>query len=214
VIGYAGRAVPWRLVSAGCAAVSALMAIVAAWPKTMWPLQGTAIGLLAGVAAWSLDESAAAVVDTLPRPLWWRTAARASAAVPLAVTWAACVLVPRDRLPPHTALFLIQGFAALLFAIAFVTWRRAHQQAVPGTRFASVSIPVAAMLALVRPLPAQFPIFPVWPPEKWALSLAIWATLAACSAVALAGTLLDARGRALQTGGGKAGPSAVPTPRC
>ena len=32
----------------------------------MWPLQGIAVGLLAGVAGFAYDEPAAAVVDTLP----------------------------------------------------------------------------------------------------------------------------------------------------
>jgi hypothetical protein len=169
------------------------MTMVAAWPQTMWPLQGTAIGLIAGGAAWSLDETAAAVVDTLPRPLRWRTAARAIAVVPLARTWVACVLVPRDRLPAHTGLFLLEGLAALLFAVAFVTWRRARGDAVPGARFASVMIPVAAMLALVRPLPDRLPLFPAWPGEQWTLSLVIWSTLAVGSATLLAMTLSEAR---------------------
>lgn len=192
MIRYAARAVPWTLVLAGCALTPALMTIVAAWPETMWPLQGTAIGLLAGVAAWSMDETAAAVVDTLPRPLPWRTVARATAIVPLALTWGGCVLIPRDRLPPHTELFLLQGLAALLFAVAFATWRRARGNAVPGTRFASFVIPVAAMLALVRPLPDRVPLFPVWTNEHWTLSLAIWTTLAVGSAALLAMTLWEA----------------------
>ena len=82
MIAYAARAVPWRLVLAGCLVTTALMAIVAVSPDTMWPLQGTAIGLLAGLAAWSMDETAAPLVDALPRPLAWRTAARALGIVP------------------------------------------------------------------------------------------------------------------------------------
>jgi hypothetical protein len=192
MIRYAARAVPWPLVLASCMLTAALMAMVAAWPRTMWPLQGTAIGLIAGTAAWSLDETAAAVVDTLPRSLRWRTAARAIAVVPLALTWVGCVLVPGSRLPPHTGLFLLQGIAALLFALAFVTWRRARGEAVPGTRFASIVIPVAAMLALMRPLPDRLALFPAWPGEQWTLSLAIWGTLAVGSAALLAMTLSGA----------------------
>lgn len=70
MIRHAARAVPWGLVAVACVLVPVLMAITSAWPEVMWPLQGTAIGLLAAVAAWSMDERAAAVVDTLPRPLW------------------------------------------------------------------------------------------------------------------------------------------------
>ena len=162
------------------------MALVAAWPEVVWPLQGAAVGLLAGAAAWSMDETAAAVVDTLPRPLWWRTAARAAAVVPLALVWTGCVLVAGDRLPPHSELFLLQGFAAVLCAVAFVTWRRAHGEAAPGARVAAGAIAVATALALLRPLPEHLPLFPVWAYEEWDLSLAIWSALAAASAVLLA----------------------------
>jgi hypothetical protein len=186
VIRFAARSVPWPLVLLSCAFTAALMAMAASWPRVMWPLQGIAIGLIAGAAAWSMDETAAAVVDTLPRPLWWRTGARAVAVVPLGLVWAGCVLIPGDRLPPHRELFLLQGFAALLFAVACVTWRRARGQAGPGTQFASFVIPVAALLALARPFPERLPLFPVWPGEAWTLSLGIWSTLAGGSAALLA----------------------------
>jgi hypothetical protein len=167
------------------------MAMVAAWPRVMWPLQGTAIGLLAGTAAWSMDERAAAVVDSLPRPLRWRTASRGLATVPLALTWSACVLLPAGRLPPHTKLFLVQGLAALLFAVALVTMRRAHGHAEPGARFAALVIPATALFALARPIPQRLPLFPIWPSERWELSLALWSTLALASAGALvAGVIL------------------------
>jgi hypothetical protein len=186
VIRFAARAVPWPLVLLSCALTAALMAMAAAWPRIMWPLQGTAVALLAGAAAWSMDETAAAVVDTLPRPLWWRTAARAIAVVPLGLVWAMCVVIPGDRLPPHGELFLLQGLAALLFAVAFVTWRRARGHAGPGAQFASFVIPAVAFLALARPFPDRLPLFPVWPGEAWTLSLGIWSTLAVASAALLA----------------------------
>jgi hypothetical protein len=193
VIRYAARAVPWPLVLTTCAVVAALMALVAAWPEVVWPLQGAAVGLLAGAAAWSMDETAAAVVDTLPRPLWWRTAARTAAVVPLALVWSGCVLIAGDRLPPHSDLFLLQGFAAVIVAVAFVTWRRAHGEAAPGDRVAPAAIAAAVALALIRPFPDRVPLFPVWAYEEWGLSLAIWSALAAASAVLLAISLRPAR---------------------
>ena len=162
------------------------MAMVAAWPEVVWPLEGAAVGLLAGAAAWSMDETAAAVVDALPRPLWWRTAARAAAVVPLALVWTGSVLIAGDRLPPHGELFLLQGFTAVLAAVAFVTWRRAQGEAVPGARVGSAAIAVAVALALIRPFPDRAPMFPVWAYEEWDLSLAIWGALAAAAAVLLA----------------------------
>jgi hypothetical protein len=188
---YAARGVSWQLVLAGCAAIAMVMAVVAVAPDVMWPLQGAALGLLAAMAAWTLDEVAAPLVDTLPRPLWWRTAARALAVVPLALTWTGCVLLLRHRLPPHPELFLLQGFAALLLAVAFVTWRRARGDAVPGTRFASAVVPVAAMIALIRPVSDRVPVFPIWAYENWDRSRTIWCALAAGSAVLLAFALWD-----------------------
>ncbi len=186
MIRYAARAVPWPHVLASCVLTVPLMAMVAAWPETVWPLQGAAVGLLAGAAAWSMDETAAAVVDSLPRPLWWRTAARTAAVVPLMLVWGGCVLVAGDRLPPHSELFLLQGFAAMLCAVAYVTWRRAHGEAAPGARVASGAIAAATAFALLRPLPDLLPLFPVWAYEQWELSLAIWSALAVAAAVLLA----------------------------
>jgi len=193
VIRYAARAVPWPLVAAVCALAPVLMAIVAAWPESMWPLQGATIGLLAAAAAWSMDESAAAVVDSLPRSLRWRTAARATAVVPLALTWAGCILVAGDRLPPHAGVFLLQGAAALLFAVAVATWRRAGGSATPGMRLGSATVGIAAVVALVRPLPDALPLFPIWDFEAWTRSLVLWSGLAAGSAVLLAAALADRR---------------------
>jgi hypothetical protein len=187
VIRYAARAVPWRLVATNCALVTAMMAMVATWPRVMWPLEGTAVGLLAGTAAWSMDERAAAIVDSLPRPLQWRTAARSLALVPLAGTWSACVLLAARRLPPHTVLFLIQGLAGLLFAVGFVTVERADGRAEPGARFAAIAIPASALFALARPIPQVLPLFPIWPSERWDLSLVLWSTLAVTSAFVLLG---------------------------
>lgn len=188
---YAARAVPWALVLASCVVAAVLMALVAAWPDSVWPLQGATVGLLAGATAWSLDETAAAIVDTLPRPLRWRTMARTLAAGPLALTWAGSVLVAGDRLPPHPALLIGQGLAAVLFAEAFVTWRRARGSAAPGTRFASVVIVTTAMLALLRPLPDHLPLFPIWSYEPWSRSLTFWSALAVGSAALLVATLRD-----------------------
>jgi hypothetical protein len=189
VIRYAARAVPWPLIATCCGLLAAMMAMVAAWPGVMWPLEGTAIGLLAGAAAWSMDERAAAVVDSLPRPLRWRTASRSLALLPLALTWTACVLLPEKRLPPHTDLFLLQGLAAVLFALALVTVKRADGQAEPGSRFAAIAIPATVLFALARPIPRLLPLFPIWPSERWNLSFVLWSTLALASVVILAAGL-------------------------
>jgi hypothetical protein len=195
VIRYAARAVPWGLVALACALVPALMAITAAQPETMWPLQGMAVGLLVAAAAWSMDERAAAVVDTLPRSLAWRTGARAAAALPLAGVWIAAVVVADDRLPDHRALFVQQGLAGLLLGVAVATWRRDRGEAVPGQAIAPAALGLIATLALVRPFPDRLPLFPLWDGEAWRLSAALWWGLAVVAAILLAWSLAGPRRR-------------------
>jgi hypothetical protein len=171
---HAARAVPWRIVGAASLLVPALVALAAVRPEALWPLQGVAVGLLAAVVAWSMDERAAAVVDTLPRALWWRTVARAVVVVPLGAVWVAGLHVAGDRFPDHTALFVLQGVAALAAGAAFATWRRAGGAATPGLVVAPTIVVATAVLALVRPVPERLPLFPIWDFEEWALSAAIW----------------------------------------
>lgn len=187
---YALWAVPWPLVAVCCVVVPCLMAVTAAWPDVVWPLQGTAVGLLAAAAAWSMDERAAAVVDAMPRGLAWRTAARSAAVVPLSVVWTVSVVVAGDRLPDHTSLFVVQGLAALVAGVAVATARRAAGVATPGLVLAPAVLAAVAMLALVRPMPERIPLFPLWEDqEAWARSAAIWWTALAASALLLAAAL-------------------------
>jgi hypothetical protein len=195
MIRYAARAVPWSVVLAACVATPILLAIVATWMRLTWPLQGIAIGLLAATAAWCMDEAAASVVDTLPRSLRWRTAARALALAPLLATWTACILVAGDRLPPHQHLFLLQGAAALAAATAFATWRRARGRATPGLAMGAAILPCATALALLRPFDETLPVFPVWPGEDWTRSTLLWGALATSAVVLLASTLRGRGGR-------------------
>lgn len=183
---YAARAVPWLLAGAGGAMIVGLMALVGRWPWVMWPLEGTALGLLAGVVAWANDERCAAIVDTLPRSLRWRTLARSVVVALMLAVWIACLLAQRHRLPPHLPLFALQGLAAAAVALAVTVWRRAAGSAEPGRTFASVIIPTSAALALIRPAARRLPLFPIWPGEDWARSTAIWTTVFGASLVVLA----------------------------
>jgi len=61
-------------------------------------LQGCAVGLLTGAAAWCFDEPAAAVVDTAPRSLLWRTGARADGLLFLLVWWGLTVALSHPDL--------------------------------------------------------------------------------------------------------------------
>jgi len=189
MIRHAARAVPWGTVALACAAVPGLVAILLLDPDRMWPLQGIAVGVLAAAAAWAMDERAAAVVDTLPRSLGWRTAARALAAVPLAAVWAGSLIVAAGSLPDHAGLFLRQGVAAVLLGVAVATWRRSRGAATPGSTAGPAALGVVAVLALTRPFHAHAPLFPAWEGEDWARSGAIWWGLLVAGAALLAWSL-------------------------
>ncbi|MFG2040675.1 hypothetical protein [Dactylosporangium sp. NPDC048998] len=187
---YVVQAVPWRLTIVATGIVVGLMTLVARWPAVMWPLQGTALGLIAGITAWAADEPAAQVVDTLPRPLWWRITARA-AVVPLALgTWIACLLAARSRLPDHFWFFVLQAAGMVGLALAVTTWRRGRGVAEPGRPFAAIVVPTATAVALARPFTRQLPVFPVWPSEDWHTSRVVWVAVTAGSFAILAAALI------------------------
>jgi hypothetical protein len=185
VIGYAARVLPWRLTLTSCTIIAGLMSLVAAWPWVMWPLQGTSVGVIAGAVAWAMDERAAAVVDTLPRSLRWRTAARGLIVVPLLGLWIVVLVLMRDRVPAHLDLFIMQGAAAVAVALAFTVWRRTNAVAEPGRSFAALALAATTALALVRPLSRGLPLFPLWPSDNWPLSYAVWLTVLTGSLAAL-----------------------------
>ena len=157
---HAARGVPWSLVAATALLVLGLLALVRYDPWTLWPLQGTAVGLLAGAVGWCLDEPAAAVVDPAPRGLAWRTIARALGVAVLLAAWSGGVWWARDELFGHPWAVLGQGLAATAVTTAWVTWRRACGEACPGQRWALTVVPVTTAWALVRPLPSHLPVFP------------------------------------------------------
>jgi hypothetical protein len=197
VIRYSARAISWPLTGIGCTLVAGLMSLVGAWPYIMWPLQGTALGVVAGTVSWSMDERCADLVDTLPRPLWWRTAARSIVAVPVLSVWVCCQLIARTRIPQHLGLFVVQGFGMTLAALALATWLRSTGMAQPGRQSAAIVIPTAAVVALARPVIRWLPIFPVWSFDNWALSRTLWTIVCAASATLLLLALAtDGRDRA------------------
>src|SRR5215218_9141615 len=116
---YAARAVPWLRVSLAAGLVVLLMELVRWDPWVLWPLEGTAVGLLAGAAAWCFDETAAAVADTSPRGLAWRAAARSPAVLLLILAWAfAAARLGNDATFGHLDAVRVQGLAAIAIGAA------------------------------------------------------------------------------------------------
>jgi hypothetical protein len=197
VLRYAARAVPWTQVALAAGLVLVLMDVVRRWPWTMWPLEGTAVGLLAGAAAWCFDEPSAAVVDSAPRSLLWRTTARSGGVVLLLAAWAAAVFIARDSLFGHPWEVAFQGVAAVLAVVAYTIWRRAGGDPNPGLQAALMVVPVATAWALIRPFSEALPVFPYADGSTdfgdWGVSLAGWAVVAGCGVVLLAAALTDVR---------------------
>jgi hypothetical protein len=178
---YGRAATSWAMLGTTMALTVGLLTIVARWPYTMWPLHGGVIGLIAGTSAWAADEACATVVDVTPRPLWWRSAARATTPLVLAATWITVHLAAGRRLPDHLDLLLLQGVTAAMLGFAGATLLRGRGLAEPGQWIASFASPLTLGIALAKPWSGHAPLFPVWPHENWARSTIIWsaASLAA-----------------------------------
>lgn len=195
MLSYATRAVPWTRVCLAAALVVLLVELVRWDPWTLWPLQGAAVGLLAGATAWCFDETAAIVVDTSPRGLGWRTAARAPGIALLALAWTGAVLHAGDAaLFGHRYAVLGQGLAAMAGGAAYAGWRRARGESSPGLVFATAVVPMATVWALVRPLREQLEVFPygTTPPEGWTQSTVGWSVVGVVGFVVLAAALAEA----------------------
>jgi hypothetical protein len=171
------------------AMISTLLVVVALWPYTMWPLHGTAVGLIAGTSAWAVDETAARIVDVAPRPLWWRHVARATTPLLLAVAWASMHVVVRNRLPDHLWFFVLQGVTAAALGFATGALLRSTGRAEPGQWIASFICPLTLGVALAKPLDEHAPMFPVWPHDDWARSAAIWSAAAVVAVIFAVQTL-------------------------
>lgn len=189
MVRYAARALPWPLLATIAAVVLALMEVVRRSPWTMWPLEACAVGLLAAGAAWCCDEPAAAVVDTAPRSLVWRTAARLLGVIVLLGVWVLAVALAQDSLFDHPVEVALQGVIASGAAFSWATWRRSGGAATPGGLLAAGIVPSVTFWALARPLPETLPLFPYSTSVElggdWAASLVIWLVVAAGSSALL-----------------------------
>lgn len=191
---YSFRAIPWARIVPAIGLALILAEVIHRWTMGAWALQAVVVGLLAGSAAWCLDEPAARVVDVAPRSLAWRTAARSWVLLLLAVLWGAAVLHWRDTLFGHADVVLLQGFAGIVIGAGWVTWHRSRGAATPGLAFAAAVIPGALACALIGPFTQRLPIFPyVAAPEgDWRWSLAAWWVAGLVFLLGLIAALADA----------------------
>lgn len=194
--GYVARAVPWTRVALAAGLVVVLVELVRWNPWVLWPLEGTAVGLLAGATAWCFDETSAAVVDSAPRGLAWRTMARSPGPLLLLVTWTAVVFhAGTETTFGHRDEIWFQGVAACLAGAAYATWRRSCGEASPGVRFATAVVPTTTAWALLRPFDHTLAVFPYATTTSagWDRSTSSWLALTIAAVVTLAVVLADAR---------------------
>ena len=181
---------PWSRLTAAGVLLSLLMDGVRRWPLLLWPLEGVAVGLLTAAVAWCLDEPAGAVVDAVPRPLWWRTAARSLGIAGLVGVWTAAVWSARHSLFGHSWDVWTQGLTCSVVGVAWVTWRRSTGARTPGIGFAAVLVPVATFWALMRPFAGALPVFP-YVGGAWTTSTVGWIGAGSAASVWLALVLSD-----------------------
>jgi hypothetical protein len=198
MIPYAARAVPWGLLGTGAGLIVGLLLLVERWPYTMWPLQGIAVGLLAGMAVWCYHEPAAAVIDTLPRGLRWRTISRSAGSLALLIVWLIAVLETRSGYFGHPRDIAWQGIAAVIIGACYLTWCRSRGSTGPATAASAGIVGIAMFVALARPFPKQFPLFPYTATGHWGTSRLLWS--AACLA-AITFLLLGSRAAPLRRTG-------------
>jgi hypothetical protein len=194
--GYMARAVPWTRVALAAGLVVVLMELVRWNPWMLWPLEGTAVGVIAGATAWCFDEAAAAVVDSSPRGLAWRTMARSPGPLLLVVTWTAVVLHAGGKTTfGHGDEIWIQGVAASLAGAAYSIWRRSCGESSPGLMFATAVVPATTAWALLRPFDRRLAVFPyaTTSPSGWDHSATGWVALTFAAVVVLCVVLADAR---------------------
>lgn len=189
------RSLPWGRLAASAVLLGILMEGVRRSPWFLWPLEGEAVGVLAAAAAWCLDEPAGAIVDVVPRPLWWRTGARAAGVAGMMGVWSVAVWWSRDSLFGHPWDVWVQGLAASTVGAAWATWRRSTGVRTPGIAFAATAVPIAAIWALTRPFPRTLPVFPYGTTGSgdWTTSTTGWIAVASVASVCLVLALSDSR---------------------
>ncbi|WP_257477946.1 hypothetical protein [Acidipropionibacterium jensenii] len=194
---YSLRAVPWPLVLS-CSALQVILVMLVEYdPWRLWPLQGIAVGLLAAVAGWCLDEPAAGVVDPSPRGIRWRTSARLIGVVLPLVVWLAMVRWAREAMFGHWWAVSLQGVTAVMVSLAWGVWRRSCAVASPGQRWGAVVVPMVTAWALIRPASLRLPVFPYATDQvggSWTSSTVGW-SVAGVAAMAVLVVVLSGDGR-------------------
>jgi hypothetical protein len=182
---YALRVGPAVAAAVAVATTAGLLWLVEVSPPVAWPVVGMAAAMLGVAAARAFDEPSASIVDSLPRPLWWRTAARLVYPVLLAATWWVAVGIADVRPNGRPEVVRLEGVALILTGAATATLLRRRGRAAPGTAIGSALLLVVTTLAVLNPAHDLLPLFPFFDDATWARARWIWLTVAAAAAATL-----------------------------
>ncbi len=191
MLAHARRAVPWTLVLVSSAMIAVMVGLVGRWPGPMWPLEGAAVGVLAGTAAWCLDEPSPEIADAVPRHLRWRLAAQSLGIAVVGASWMCAVLLLAGDLFGRKLDVLVQGASATAVVVGIAAWQRSRGAGQPGRVMAPYVVLLTVAVAIARPLPDQVPLFPSPLNGPWDQSRLLWSALAALGGVALLHAILD-----------------------
>jgi hypothetical protein len=183
------RGVDRRVLVGGCLLGTVLMVFGVVLAQDAPPLVLLRLALvpLAAVAAFVLDESAAAAVDAVPRTLRRRTVNRAVVlGLPLAL-WTAGIAAVEWRTPatPATGL-LVEGTGVLAITLALAAVLRWGGRAEPG-EVTAAAVGGAILALVVFDVPSWWPV-PIFPGDTgWSASTVLWGLVAVASAMVVAG---------------------------
>lgn len=195
----AWRTLPVPEAAAALAATAGLLWLVGRWPWELWPVAGMAAAAVGAAVARFFDEPAASVVDTTPRALWWRTAARLLPAALVATVWVTLASVPDLQGAGRPGLLRLQGVAVILAAAAVATALRRHGHATPGAAVGGLLLPLLTLLALMNPAHEVLPLFPYGPDDAWTRATGLWTGAAVVAAAVLARSCVRTRRRRAPT---------------
>ncbi len=193
VLRYSLRTLPLPALYAGVAGAGARLLVVDRWPTSTLQLAGVSVGVAGATVSRLFDEPAADVVDTLSRPMWWRTVARLLSAALLALAWVLAVSLVDTGGVGRRDVIAVQGVAVIVVVAGVTTALRRRGHAAPGLAVGSAVLLVLTALVLINPLDRWLPVFPYGAAGDWDGSRWLWSTSAAAAAVALVVSCVEGR---------------------
>jgi hypothetical protein len=188
---YALRPGPTLTTAGAVAGMAGLLWLVGRWPWEVWPLAAVAAAVLGGAAATLLDEPAAAIVDTLPRPFWWRAAARLLLAGVLAGAWIVGVALVGVAPTGRPDVVRLEGVALILIGVGSAAVLRRRGRSAPGSAVAGGLVVITVFAALQNPIHRWLPLFSYGPDGTWDASARLWTGLALAAVAVLGATCVE-----------------------